>query len=121
MNLSIFLLPAIALTLIGLEILRPRRAPRPQKGMRWLAHGVLGAIGLGIGRLVGPLGMIGVAIFAGKHEIGLFNLVSLPLAIEIAATVILFDLALWVQHWGFHQLKWAWPSTACITPMTVWM
>jgi sterol desaturase/sphingolipid hydroxylase (fatty acid hydroxylase superfamily) len=66
---------------------------------------VLGAI---VGRLLGPLAAMGVAVFAAQNSWGLFNLLALPVWLEIIVAVMLLDMAIYWQHVATHKIPVLW-------------
>jgi sterol desaturase/sphingolipid hydroxylase (fatty acid hydroxylase superfamily) len=59
-------------------------------------------------RLLFPAAAVGAAIVAQERGWGLFNLLSLPAWLEIAAAVILLDLLIYGQHVLFHAVPTLW-------------
>ena len=55
-----------------------------------------------------PAGAVGIAIGVQSRGWGLFNHVKLPEWFEVAASVALFDLAIYAQHWVFHRVPCLW-------------
>ena len=41
-------------------------------------------------------------------RLGIVQSHALPEWFEVAVSVVLFDLALYGQHWGFHRVPWLW-------------
>ena len=59
-------------------------------------------------RLFVPLATYQVATIAAERNYGLFNLVSLPLLLNIVITIIVFDFLIYLQHIVFHKLNILW-------------
>lgn len=59
-------------------------------------------------RLIAPLGAVGVAIFAESRGRGLFQNVAVPGWLAVAASVVLLDLAIYLQHVKFHAVPLFW-------------
>ena len=107
---------AVLVVMAVFEVLAPRRTLSTPRGRRWLTN--LGIIGTGIAMvrflgLVGqamavPLVAIAVAEWASADGLGLFNAVSWPPAVEIAAAVIVLDFAIWLQHLISHRVPLFW-------------
>lgn len=86
------------------EMLAPRRPLTQNKPLRWSSN--LGIVLLNnvAWRLLMPAGAVGLAMGVQARGWGLFNFVTLPECFEIAAAVVLFDLAIYAQHWVFHRV-----------------
>ena len=90
------------------ELLAPRRALTISRLVRWsnnLGLLVLNSIVL---RLLFPAAAVGIAYSAGEAEWGLFNQLSLPFWFEVAAAVLLLDLAIYLQHLMMHRVPLLW-------------
>lgn len=59
-------------------------------------------------RLVLPLAMVGTAALAQKEGWGLFNVLSAPVWVAFASSLVVLDLALWAQHWATHNVPLLW-------------
>ena len=51
---------------------------------------------------------VSLALLAGKHQWGLFNLLELPHFLAIPLFILLFDLAIYWQHRLFHMVPLLW-------------
>ncbi len=86
----------------------PRRQASLSRKDRWPGAGVLFVTGAVLGRLVLPVGLAGVALFAADRGIGLFNAVEgAPWLVGLAAFLLL-DLAVWAQHVAMHHVPVLW-------------
>lgn len=90
------------------ELLAPRRAQAVGRWRRWPGNLGLVALDTLLVRILFPVAAVGVALVAEQRGWGLFNLIDLPLWIEIAAAVILLDLIIYGQHVLFHAAPWLW-------------
>jgi sterol desaturase/sphingolipid hydroxylase (fatty acid hydroxylase superfamily) len=90
------------------ELLAPRRPLTQNKPLRWFSNLGLAFLNNVVWRLLMPAGAVGLAIGVQARGWGFFNLVELPAWFEIAASVVLFDLAIYFQHWVFHRVPWLW-------------
>jgi sterol desaturase/sphingolipid hydroxylase (fatty acid hydroxylase superfamily) len=90
------------------ELLAPRRPQRIGRARRW--PGNLGVVVLDtiILRVIFPTAAVGMALIAKAHGFGLFNGVGLPRLVAILASVILLDLAIYLQHVLFHAVPVLW-------------
>lgn len=95
-----------------LERAQPARARRRAVATRWLAHGVLGALAVAVPALLGliarPLIGIGAAAWAGAAGVGLFNIVAVPQPVAALASILLLDLAIYLQHRAMHRAPFLW-------------
>ena len=106
----IMLMPALIFALVALfEIVRPRRKLRFGRLQRWRTGLALLVTGRVVTWLVAwVIAIPAAALWAGSHGIGAFNIVSLPLWLEILATFILLDFAMWLQHLLTHKVPFLW-------------
>jgi sterol desaturase/sphingolipid hydroxylase (fatty acid hydroxylase superfamily) len=90
------------------EAVAPRRQQRISRARRWPAN--LGVVALDtiILRILFPTAAVGMALVAKAHGFGLFNAVALPRFVAIIASVILLDLAIYLQHVLFHAVPVLW-------------
>lgn len=90
------------------ELLAPRRPLTQSKPLRWFSNLGLAVLNNVVWRVLIPAGAIGLAMTVQARGWGLFNLVEWPEWFEVAASVVLFDLAIYAQHWVFHRVPWLW-------------
>ncbi|MEO9650897.1 MAG: sterol desaturase family protein [Roseobacter sp.] len=108
-RLSVFL--GLFCVLAGLETLAPRRVRSQPRSTRWFTNWgvtVLNAITLRALAFALPLLAVGAAVDADAQGWGLFNLLRLPLWIEIIAVLLIFDFAIWLQHLITHKVPLLW-------------
>jgi sterol desaturase/sphingolipid hydroxylase (fatty acid hydroxylase superfamily) len=94
-----------------LERRLPRRAPLPLRPDRWrtnLGLAVIDALALRLAALAVPVLAVAAAIDAERLGLGLFNRLDAPPLAEGLAAVLLFDLAIWAQHWLTHRVPLFW-------------
>lgn len=98
----------VLLFMIVWELVAPRRRLQVQRPFRWSSN--LGLVGLNtiLLRLVAPLGAVGVAVIAEARGWGLFQNVEVPVWFAILASVVLLDLAIYLQHVMFHAVPLFW-------------
>ncbi|MFO1060066.1 MAG: sterol desaturase family protein [Dongiaceae bacterium] len=90
------------------EALAPRR-PRSQSRLRrWPGNLGVVAIGTLLLRLAVPLGAVGMAAVAARHGWGLLSALALPGWAALLLTVVLLDLAIYLQHRVFHAAPLLW-------------
>jgi sterol desaturase/sphingolipid hydroxylase (fatty acid hydroxylase superfamily) len=90
------------------EILAPRRHQDVGRGRRW--PGNLGVVALDtiVVRIVFPSAAVGMAFVAEAHGFGVFHSFAVPAFLAIILSVILLDLAIYLQHVLFHAVPVLW-------------
>ena len=89
------------------EILSPWRGEQ-RRGARWPGNLGIVVVNSLLVRLVFPLTATGVALFAEQKGWGLFNALGAPWLVAILASVVLLDLAIYLQHVAFHLVPMFW-------------
>ncbi|NQZ04590.1 sterol desaturase family protein [Idiomarina sp.] len=105
-RLSVFV-AVLALMLVW-EAKRPKRSGRVNRWHRWRSHLGLIVTSSVLMRLVVPLGLTGIALWASEHGWGGFNQFELPLWLAVMVSMIALDLVLYWQHRLFHRVPWLW-------------
>jgi len=105
-RLSIFLGALILFS--GLEALFPRKQRTQKRLNRWLTHLGFTLINTIAVRLLGPIVALTAASWATANNIGLFNVTSWPLWIEITLAFIMLDFAIYLQHIVTHKIPILW-------------
>jgi len=108
--------PTIRLTtflavLVGMmlwEVATPRRRQEIPKVLRWTNNLSLVVIDTAILRLTFPVLAVGLAGMAQANGWGLFNMVDLPLWVAVIASILILDLAIYLQHVVFHAVPGLW-------------
>lgn len=90
------------------EVLAPRRRQAIGRGRRWPANLGIVVIDSLLVRLIFPAAAVGVALFAGAHGWGLFNALAVPGWFSLIASVLLLDLAIYLQHVMLHAVPLLW-------------
>ena len=90
------------------EIATPRRRLAHPRWLRW--YGNLGVVALNTiaVRLLFPLAPVGLAVLAASHGWGVLNRIALPLWLEIAVSLVILDLVIYLQHVLFHAVPLLW-------------
>jgi len=105
-RLGIFAAVFVAMALW--ELLTPRRPQAIGRNWRWPNNlGVLAVDALLV-RVLLPIAAVGLALVAEAHGFGLFNIIALPTWASIVLSVILLDLAIYLQHVLFHAVPALW-------------
>lgn len=95
----------------GAEALAPRRVRAQPRGGRWLTNlslTVLNTLALRALAFGLPLLAVGAAMDAGHKGWALFNGLDWPAWVEITATVLILDFAIWAQHLITHKIPLLW-------------
>lgn len=90
------------------EVLAPRRHQTIARWRRWPAN--LGIVVLDslLVRLIFPTAAVGVALYAETHGWGLFHVLDVPGWFELVASMLLLDLAVYLQHVMLHAVPLLW-------------
>jgi sterol desaturase/sphingolipid hydroxylase (fatty acid hydroxylase superfamily) len=98
-----------ALTLLLLwEARSPARQSRISRRVRWSANFLLGAGNAILLRVIYPAGLVGVAAFAARRGLGVFNILTSSRIAAAGASIVLLDLTVYLQHRLFHAIPWLW-------------
>jgi sterol desaturase/sphingolipid hydroxylase (fatty acid hydroxylase superfamily) len=90
------------------EIVGPRRKEVIGRRTRWPSNLGVVVVDTLLVRLVFPTTAVGLAVLAAARGLGLFNVIALPAWIGVVASVILLDLAIYLQHVLFHAVPALW-------------
>jgi len=90
------------------EWLSPRRHQEIGWARRWPSNLGIVALNTVVVRLVFPAAAVGTALLAEARGWGLFQVLEAPAWVAIAASVILLDLAIYLQHVLFHAVPVLW-------------
>ncbi len=90
------------------EWLASRRKLTLKRPWRWSGNiGLVVLNGLLV-RLLVPMTTVGAAVYAQTQGWGLLNIVDLPMWLEVAIGILVFDLAIYGQHMLFHAVPLLW-------------
>ena len=90
------------------EIATPRRRLELPKLLRWSNNLGLVVLDTAILRLALPIMAVGVAAWISGQGYGLFPMLGLPLWASTIMTVVVLDLAIYLQHRLFHAVPILW-------------
>jgi sterol desaturase/sphingolipid hydroxylase (fatty acid hydroxylase superfamily) len=90
------------------ELIAPRRPLTTSKMVRWASNLGLVFIDSILARLVFPTALIGVALLAQQRGWGLLNQFELSALVKIVSSVLILDLAIYLQHLMFHSAPLLW-------------
>lgn len=99
---GVFVLMAIA------EFIRPRRHQAIGRAWRWPNN--LGVVVLDtlLVRILFPTTAVGLALVVEARGLGLLNVIALPAAVAVVISVVVLDLAIYLQHVLFHAVPALW-------------
>ncbi len=98
----------VLMLMMGWEVMAPRRKLNHGRGLRWTGNLGIVALNTGIARLVFPLAPVAVAALAAERGWGVFNVVELTGWLAIAASVVILDFAIYLQHVMVHAVPALW-------------
>ena len=90
------------------ELVAPRRRQTFARGQRWPSNIGIVVLDTLLVRLVFPTAAVGVALLAEAHGWGLLHALNAPAWLSIISSVILLDLAIYLQHVLFHAVPVLW-------------
>jgi sterol desaturase/sphingolipid hydroxylase (fatty acid hydroxylase superfamily) len=90
------------------EFVVPRRKQAIGRGWRWPNNLGIVVVDTVLVRIVFPTTAVGLAILAEARGFGLFNVIALPAWIAVVASVVILDLAIYLQHVLFHAVPALW-------------
>jgi sterol desaturase/sphingolipid hydroxylase (fatty acid hydroxylase superfamily) len=90
------------------ELFAPRRPLITSKVTRWFSNLGLVLIDSIAVRLIFPTALIGIALIAQQRSWGFFNQFELPTLLKTVLSVLILDLAIYLQHIMFHVVPLFW-------------
>jgi sterol desaturase/sphingolipid hydroxylase (fatty acid hydroxylase superfamily) len=90
------------------ELLAPRRRQAIGRIKRWPSNVGIVVLNTLLVRLIFPTAAVGVALLAELHGWGLFHVLEAPAWIAVTASMLLLDLAIYLQHVLFHAVPVLW-------------
>src|SRR5262245_20291431 len=105
-RLTVFL--AVFVVMALWEFFAPRRRLGVGRRIRWPGNFGIVAIDTAIVRVLFPTAAVGVALICETRGWGLLNVVALPLGVATLLSVIVLDLAVYLQHVFFHAVPIFW-------------
>lgn len=106
LRLAVFLVVLVAMA--GWELAAPRRRQDIPRILRWTNNLALVVVDSIILRLTFPILAVGLALMAEARGWGLFNVLDLPLWLAVLLSILLLDLAIYLQHVLFHAVPSLW-------------
>ena len=90
------------------ELAAPRRRLVASRPLRWLSNLAVVILGTGLLRLIFPILAVGLASLAELRGWGLFNAIEVPPWLAFVASLLVLDLAIYLQHVAFHAVPILW-------------
>lgn len=90
------------------EIAAPRRRRDIPRVIRWTNNLALVVIDTAILRLTFPILAVGLAVIAEDRGWGLFNTLEVPVWAAVLVSMLLLDIAIYLQHVMFHAIPALW-------------
>lgn len=90
------------------EIAAPRRRRDIPRVIRWTNNLMLVVIDTAILRLTFPILAVGLAVIAEDRGWGLFNTLEVPVWAAVLVSMLLLDIAIYLQHVMFHAIPALW-------------
>lgn len=106
LRLAVFL--GVLIVMAGWELVAPRRRQDIPRVLRWTNNFALVVLDTVILRLTFPILAVGLALMAEARGWGLFNALDLPLWLAVLLSILLLDLAIYLQHVLFHAVPGLW-------------
>lgn len=105
-RLAAFLSVLVAMALW--EVAAPRRRREIPRVIRWTNNLALLVLDTAILRLTFPIIAVGLAVMAEDRGWGLFNNIDVPFWLAIVVSMLLLDLAIYLQHVMFYAIPGLW-------------
>jgi len=90
------------------EVVEPRRPQSIGRGWRWSNNLAVVVVNTVLVRILLPTTAVSLALFAEARGFGLFNVIGAPAWVRVAASVVILDLAIYLQHVLFHAVPGLW-------------
>jgi sterol desaturase/sphingolipid hydroxylase (fatty acid hydroxylase superfamily) len=98
----------VIVAMIAWEVIAPRRRQAIGRLRRWPNNLGIVVLNTLLMRLAFPVAAVGAAMAAETHGWGLFNWLSAPTWFAVTASVVVLDLAVYLQHVLFHAIPALW-------------
>lgn len=90
------------------EVMAPRRRREIPRVLRWTNNLALVVVDTALLRLTFPILAVGLAVWAGESGFGLLNVLEVPGWVAFLVSVLVLDLAIYLQHVLFHAVPALW-------------
>jgi len=98
----------IFLAVALVELIVPRRALTTSKTSRWVGNIGIVFINTFLLRILFPAGAVGISVWIGHQDWGIFNHIQWPFWLEVALTIVILDFVIYMQHVMFHAVPVLW-------------
>jgi len=98
----------VFITMAVWEFIVPRRKQAIGRGRRWPNNLGVVVVNTLLVRIIFPTTAVGLALLAEARGFGLFNATALPAWFAVVASVVILDLAIYLQHVLFHAVPALW-------------
>lgn len=98
----------VLIVLLLVESVVPRRRVGGDPGTRWLGNVTIAILDMAITRATFPIAALAIAFLCVERGWGLFNAMPVPTWLACGSTVLLLDLAVYVQHYMLHRVGLLW-------------
>ena len=92
----------------GWEVFAPRRKQSIGRTWRWPNNLGVVIVDTLVVRILFPTAAVGLALIAEARGFGFFNVVAFPVWISVVLSVVILDLAIYLQHVLFHAVPALW-------------
>ena len=106
LRLGVFLGVLVAMAVW--ELAAPRRRQEIPRVIRWTNNLALVVVDTVVLRLSFPILAVGLALIVAERGWGLFNAFDVPLWLAVLLSILLLDLAIYLQHILFHAVPALW-------------
>lgn len=107
-NLRLLSFGLVFAVMAGWEFVAPRRPRTLPRSARWHHNIALVALNTLLLRVLFPLGAVGGAIWAQKAGWGILQWLDAPAWVAFPASILLLDLAIYLQHVAVHRIPVLW-------------
>ncbi|MFC1237616.1 sterol desaturase family protein [Vibrio sp. F74] len=90
------------------EWLKPRKALTQKKSIRWINNLSLVISNNVVLAVIMPILAFQAAQFSEAESFGLFHLIDLPFWLTVVLSVVILDMAIYLQHMLFHRVPLLW-------------
>jgi len=99
---------AVFAAMAAWEAFAPRRPLSVGRWSRWPSNFGIVVVDALLVRLLMPTAVLGAAVYAAGHGLGLFHQLNLRLSVAFLLGFLILDLVIYAQHVMFHRLPWLW-------------
>ncbi len=107
-QVQLFFLFSILATMAAWEVAAPRRRQEIPRLLRWSNNIAVVVVDTILVRLTFPIVAVGMALLADERGWGLLNIFTVPGWLAFVVSLLLLDLAIYLQHVMFHAVPAFW-------------